>query len=137
MWTPRKHFEIDVRPACEAYFADSTSQWKAKAAAQAINNFAEWTFHYYSKSDVARLNGAATVGQFKTMHANLCREFRVVWDLAEAAKHRYLTDHLEQRVVTTSTDSWAKKENTLEIVSTGDEVDVLLGSAMIYWEGQI
>ena len=137
MWTPRKHFEIDVRPPCEAYFQDSTSQWKAKAAAQAINNFAEWTFHYFKNYEPAKLFGAKGVEGFKTFHANACREFRVVWDLADAAKHRHLTRNLQQRVVTTSTGGWAETADTLEIVATGDEVDVLIGAAMAYWENQI
>jgi hypothetical protein len=135
--TPRKHFEIDVRPPCEAYFQDSTSQWKAKAAAQAISNFAEWTFHYFEKNEPQKLFGTKGVGDYKTYHASACPSFRIVWDLADAAKHRFLTRHLEQRIVTTATGGWAETADTLEIVATGEEVDVLIGVAMTYWESQI
>ena len=137
MWTPRQHFENDVKPACEAYFSDSTAQWKAKAAAQALNNFVEWTFLYFRENDPPRLLGFTKLSDFKTFHVSHCREFQIVWDLAEAAKHRFLTSKLAQRVVTTSTGGWAEKSDTLEIVATGDEVDVLIGATMAYWEDQI
>ena len=137
MLTPRAHFEKDVRPPCQAYFADPTAGWRAKAAAQAINNFSEWTFLYYTSHDPARLQGATGLGQFKTKHASACREFRIVWDLAEAAKHRFLTTHLRSRIVTTSTGAWTDNNKTLEIIATGDQVDVIIGEAMEYWDKQI
>ena len=137
MWTPREHFENDVRPACEAYFADSTSQWKAKAAAQALNNFSEWTFLYFKENDPSRLRGFTKLSDFKTHHVSSCPEFQVVGDLAEAAKHRFLSSKLAQRVVTTSTGGWAERGDILAIVATGQEVDVLIGVTMAYWESQI
>jgi hypothetical protein len=137
MWTPRQHFETDVRPPCEAYFADATSQWKAKAAAQAINNFAEWTCEYFKKNDPARLLGAKSAKQYRTIHAKACPAFRIVWDLADAAKHRFLTQRIDGRVVTTSTGAWADGVETLQIKPTGEHVDEVIGIAMDYWEQQI
>ena len=137
MQTPRKNFEIDVRPACEAYFNDGCSIWKAKAAVQSVNNFAEWTFQYYKKNDPAQLAGTNSVWEFKAHHAKLCQQFQSVWDLADAAKHRTLTKRTEFRTVTSSTGAWARTENTLLLVRTREEVDVLIGAAMAYWDKQI
>ena len=69
--------------------------------------------------------------------AEICHEFRIVWDLAEAAKHRFLTTHLRSRIVTTSTGAWTDNNKTLEIIATGEQVDAIIGWAMEYWDKQI
>lgn len=85
---PRKFFDIHVKPTYEAWLVNLTSERLAKHAVSEANIMAERMFHYWRDHDTAQIYGAPTAGKYREALVNQeCRDFRLVWDVADAHKH--------------------------------------------------
>ena len=99
---PSETFRSHVVPNYEAYWDDPTG-WKADNLVGALNNHAEWVYYYYSRTDTSRLFGTNHVYGFrKYLWENKCPEIQMIWNLADALKHRHLDKHPEDQLVAAS-----------------------------------
>ena len=105
--TPQDQFRDDVVPPYEAYMSDMGSQWKARAAGNAVAHFAEHVWVYYDYHDPSQLHGATSPEEYVEYMANNnhCPELKIIWDFALSGKHRFLTRKVHHRHMTTATDA--------------------------------
>ena len=88
---PSEIFQRKIAAAHEEYLQTPTSERKANGLAIALNDHAEWTFLYHKgKGDSDRLHGAISAMEFREKLFGTCPELRMMWDLADADKHRLL-----------------------------------------------
>lgn len=131
---PCETFVNEVIPAYEAYIADPSVIWKAKAAAYMVGHFHEWAFSYYNTHEPARLNGAQSPHEFRdVIIKSKCPELQFVSDYADASKHRFLTRRPEERMVTTSTGAFQMSENRLYIKDLGRYYEDVLTAVVDFW----
>lgn len=123
---PEETFVNEVIPSYEHYMADRGCKWKAKCAAYAVGHFPEWMFEYYNYHDQARLQGAAGSSQFRDILYGQCRDLEIVFEVALASKHRFLT-HKPGAMVTAATDAFVEGERLT--LPDGQFYDDVLGRA--------
>jgi len=105
----------------------------AKNAARAVDHHLDWTFEYYSKVDSTRLLGANDLNGFREKVFAQCSELRMMNDLADAAHHRFLTRKPESRIITTSTDAFESREDTLWVLHFDRSFQPALQAAVDFW----
>lgn len=104
--TPKDQFVVDVLPCYRDFLADPTLEHRAKAVANALAHFAEHVFVYYQYHDPSVLAGTARAADFNSLLARTkqCEDLDVIWDLALAGKHRFITRRTSrQRYISTAT----------------------------------
>ena len=88
--TPEETFTERVKPPYDAYMSDPGCEWKAGAAAYGVGHFPEWIFQYYKHHDPSRIHKISKIKDFRDSLFKQCPELEVVFDVAEANKHRFL-----------------------------------------------
>jgi hypothetical protein len=131
---PSEVFLQKIKPAFLDYVAHPGDERLANILATAINSHAEWTFRYYEQIDRSRLFGATTLKKFREMIFDMCSELRMMWDLADADKHRFLTRTGIERFVSLSTASYSVRDSELWV--SGYEKGFLPAAtaAVKFWE---
>lgn len=101
---PRAFFTDYACRSVHEFTLNPADEYHAKRAAQEVNNLAERFFTYWHPIDAHLVYSTPHVRAFRThIRDHLCTEFGIVWDVAEAHKHVYLTR--TGRVVTSATQS--------------------------------
>ena len=106
--TPEETFGNRVKPPYDEYMLDPGTEWKAQAAAYGVGHIMEWLYEYYRHHDLARLRGTGGLPDFREMLFKQCLDLRIVFDVAEASKHRFLTKRTA--TVPSSTDAFLAGE---------------------------
>lgn len=102
---PEDTFTERVIPPYNLYMDDRGIIWKATSAASAVGHFPEWIFEYYNHHNQARLQGATNPDQFRTTLFGQCPELKIVFEVALASKHRFLT-RIPGATIPTATDAF-------------------------------
>jgi hypothetical protein len=118
---PSERFASEIRPAYSEYLVEPLSERRANAAARAVAHQIEWTFEYYDRSDKSRLPPEQTHAAFRLARFAECPALKVMWELSDAAHHRFLEPHKIKRLIAASTDAyfvvtdelWVKHHNQL------------------------
>ncbi len=85
---PRQFFDNHAKPNYEDWLANLTDERLAKNAVADANNMAERMFRYWQSRDPSQIYGAKTAGKYREALVNQeCRDFGLVWDVADAHKH--------------------------------------------------
>ena len=139
---PEDQFRDDVLPPFKAYMSDKGVNWKAKCAAYAVAHFTEHAWLYYRHHDPSKVYGATGEnGVEKYVRAlaedKSCQELRIIWDLALANKHRILTRHAEERMVTTSTAATVATVDRLWMNDLRRYFDEVLKKAVDFWAREL
>jgi hypothetical protein len=91
--SPSEIFQQKIAPAYEEYLQSPCSERRANSLATAINDQAEWTLQYYKDNGNSnRLLGATSPREFREQLFGKCPELKMMWDLADASKHRLLSN---------------------------------------------
>lgn len=130
---PSEVFAAEVFPAYQDFVAEPLSERHAKNAARAVDHHLDWTFEYYDRTDRGRLLGANDLGRFREAMFEQRPELRMMWDIADAAHHRFLTRHVEKRTVFTSTDSFVVAQEELIVLHYNEPFLPALTAAVNFW----
>jgi hypothetical protein len=103
---PSENFRGEVEPAAIEYFAQPSSVRHANMAARAVDHHLDWTFEYYKRTDEIRLSGRTTHGAFREEMFRRCGALKIMWELSDAAHHRFLEPRRTPRLVSSSTDAY-------------------------------
>jgi len=133
---PSELFRERIDVAYQDYLRDPTSKFRADILASALNNQIEWTFKYYKQEgDKHKLRGATTLKEFRQTVFNDCPDLQLIWDLADAAKHRFLDRPSEPpRVVATSTAAYVVEGNDLRVGPDNRLFSEVASNAVRYWQ---
>src|SRR5262245_47318955 len=113
---PSAKFQSEILPAAEEYLADPLNERRANNLARAIDHHLDWTFEYYFHGDRSRLMGSTTLQEFRQKLIALCPELQMMWDLSDAAHHRFLTrPATPARVVVTSSMAYSLQGDALRV----------------------
>ena len=113
---PSEIFQRKIAAAHEEYLQTPISERKANGLATALNDQAEWTFRYYEgRADSNRLLGATSPMEFREKLFGTCPELRMMWDLADADKHRQLDNPAHS--VTASTAAYVVQGDDLVVAA--------------------
>jgi len=111
---PSEVFASRVQPALDNYLAGPKDERLANNLAEAINNQVGWSFAYYLENDRSRLSGSTTPTEYRLKAFDECPATKMMWDLADANKHRFLTRQQPvPRTVTSSTAAFSIRNNEL------------------------
>jgi hypothetical protein len=88
---PSERFRTEIKPAFADYLADVLSERLATNLARAIDHHLDWTYEYHLNGDQSRLLGAKDVKAFRRAVFGQCPELEIMWDISDAAHHRFLT----------------------------------------------
>ena len=113
MLKPSEHLQKDFEQNYRDYISDPTIEWKAKNVMQAAYNHLEWTFKYYRETDLTKLPGNKSLSDFRNYIYSQCPDARMMQELAEAAKHRFLTR--PGKIITSSTGAQEMNDGDLVI----------------------
>jgi hypothetical protein len=134
---PSEIFHKEVFPAYLDYLRDQRSERYAKIAAKAVSDQVEWTFKYYQKECATRLNGAKTVGEFRRQLIARCPELHILWDVGDAAKHRFLDVPSKRRdpqpLIHSSTAAYSEASGG-ELMLDGKPYLPILKAAVDFWK---
>ena len=128
-------FEKKIRPAFDDYVSDPKNQRLANILAGAVDSHAEWTFEYHKQNDFPKLAGANNPMDFREATFGKCPATKMMWDLAEADRHRFLT--MERRVprtVTASTAAYSIKNDELWVNQYDTPFLPQAKAAVEYWK---
>ena len=131
---PSEVFRRKILPAFRDYGADPSNERLANILAAAINDQAEWTFQYYDRGDRSRLFGTTTAIKFREAIFGMCPELRMMWDLADADKHRFLTRPGLIRSVSLSTAAYSVRDSELWVSGFDKPFLPTATIAMQFWE---
>lgn len=109
--TPQEQFRNDVLPPYEAYMSYKSTEWLARAAANAVAHFAEHVHKYYKHYDHSQLHGKTGKAEnFVKYLAETydCPELKIVWDLALVTKHRFSKRKAKKRSATTDSSAFSQ-----------------------------
>ncbi|MFZ1883261.1 MAG: hypothetical protein WAU53_06570 [Rhodoplanes sp.] len=112
---PSEVFQVEVEPAFTEYLADLLNERRAKYVARAIDHHLDWTYEYYERVDKSRLLNTGSLRTFRFELFSRCPELQIMWDISDAAHHRFLTRPGIARVVTTASDAFAVQTDELWI----------------------
>jgi hypothetical protein len=111
---PSEVFRHEIEPAFADYLADVLNERLAKYLARAIDHHLDWTYEYHLKGNRSRLLGANGLKKFRRAVFGRCPELEIMWDISDAAHHRFLTRPSNPpRTVATSTDAFTAQANGL------------------------
>lgn len=111
---PSEVLKTEIEPAFAEYLAEHLNERRAKYVAQTIDHHLVWTYEYYERIDKSRLLNASSLKAFRSELFRRCPELRIMWDISDAAHHRFLTRRIK-RVVTTASDAFAVRADELWI----------------------
>ncbi len=131
---PSVRYHEYVQPQCEEFLNDPFARWKADNAAKALNEHLEWTYKYVQQHDPSRLPGDGSITEFREEVFSHCPEARTMWDLADAAKHRFLTRNAAVRIVRSSSDAYDEEEDGLAVPGYDVNMSNVVRRGMTYWE---
>jgi hypothetical protein len=131
---PSEIFASNIQPAFRHYAAAPNDERLANILAAAIDNHAEWSFQYYSQNDPSRLSGATTPIKFRQKVFSACPSLRMMWDLNDANKHRFLTRPGVPRTVTSSTAAYSLRDNELWVNGYDEPFLLAVKDAAEFWE---
>jgi len=131
---PSEIFQQKIAAAHEEYLQTPTSERKANGLATALNDQAEWTFQYYEgNGDSNRLLGATSPMEFREKVFGKCPELKMMWDLADADKHRLLGNPAHS--LTASTAAYIVQANELIVTAPYNQsFSRAAATAVEYWK---
>ncbi len=132
--SPRESFEETVRPAVQDYLSDPHTNWKSKAAASELYNFAEWVFKYFRDECLEITEGDGTLGSFRKAIIAQCPDIQAAKDIADGARHRFLDEKREYRLGYTSTGLVAPGPDGLKFMPTNENLSAHIQGALTFWE---
>jgi hypothetical protein len=103
---PSENFRDEVEAAALEYFAQPSSVRHANNAARAVDHHLDWTFEYYARTDQTRLAAYPKHCAFREEMFRRCSALRIMWELSDAAHHRFLEPRKTPRLVRGSTDAY-------------------------------
>jgi hypothetical protein len=104
----------------------------ANIAACAVSEQIEWVFLYYERTDESRLDGAKTLTDFRRMIFERCPELKLMWDVGDASKHRFLTRAANPaRTIESSTAAYFP--GAAGLLLAGAEFRKTLTAAVEFW----
>jgi hypothetical protein len=128
---PSEIFLERVLPAYQEGVAAPTSERHANIAAKAVSDQIEWTYQFYEQEDPTRLNGARSLKEFREQLFDRCFWLKVLWDTADADKHRFLTRSNTTRLIDSSTAAYSGTGNVLLL--GGSAFLPMLEAAVDFW----
>jgi hypothetical protein len=87
--------------------------------------------HIYEQEDPTRLNGARSLKEFREQLFDRCFWLKVLWDTADADKHRFLTRSNTTRLIDSSTAAYSGTGNVLLL--GGSAFLPMLEAAVDFW----
>ena len=131
---PSAKFQSEIVPALDDYLADPLSERKANNLARALDHHLDWTFEYYARGDRSRLMGATDLPGFRRMLFAQCSSLRMMWDLSDAAHHRFLDrPATPARVVVTSSAAYDLQGSALLVPDYGRPFQDAVSQAVEFW----
>lgn len=131
--SPEESFRRDVLPNFDCYMSDFGAEWKAKNVAYAAAHLIEWVYEYYRVHGASRLSGASSLSDFRQGLFVQCPALKVVHDMAEAHKHRFLTRRRSAPTITSSTEAFQAHDEWLEVTATGQRFDDVISEVVDFW----
>jgi len=132
--SPSARFQSEIQPAMDEYLADPLSERRANNLARAIDHHLDWTFAYYDRGDRSRLMGASNLSDFRQKLFALCPELRMMWDLSDAAHHRFLDrPATPARVVVVSSMAYSTQDSTLFVADYDRPFRDAVPQAVDFW----
>jgi hypothetical protein len=131
---PSEIFCQKVAPAYNDYLGDPTNEFRANNLAAAVNDHANWTYEYDNRQKGAH-QPSGNLASFRRRLFEDCPDLRVMWDLADAAKHRFLDkDSNPPRTVRASTAAFVPEGNDLRVVGSEKLFSEIAANAVKYWK---
>jgi hypothetical protein len=131
---PSERFEQNIEPSFKEYVAEPKSQRRANILATSLSNQSVWTFEFYKPGD-PQLFGATSLKGFREEIIKRCPELKLMWDLADADKHRFLTHPDPPRAVRVSTAAYnIKQGDGLIIAGPNQPFLTAAETAMRFWK---
>ena len=131
---PSERFASEIKPALHDYATAPNDERLANILASAIDNHTEWSFRYYNEHDPSRLFGTKTPMEFRQKVFNTCPNLRMMWDLNDGCKHRFLTRQGIPRTVTSSTAAYSIRNNELWVNGYDKPFLPAANTAAEFWE---
>ena len=131
---PSEIFRGKVDPTFAAYQPNPLDERLANSLARVANDQLEWTYQYYEKTDRSRVFGATSLSDFRRETFKRCPDARMIWDLADADRHRFLDRKSDPgHLVTASTAAYMQHNDQL-IVSAYNKPFLEAATAVVnYW----
>lgn len=131
---PSERFAAEIQPALSEYEAQPANERLAVNLARAVDHHLEWTFKYYCEGDRTRLSGAHSLAAFRQQMLGLCPELRMMWDISDAAHHRFLTvPATPPRIVKSATASFSTRGAELWVQNYGRPFRASAHKAVEFW----
>jgi hypothetical protein len=131
---PSERFQNEIKPAFDEYLADVLDERRANNLARAIDHHLDWTYEYHSNGDRSRLLGANKLKDFRRAAFRQCPELKIMWDLSDAAHHRFLAlPSNPPRTVATSTAAFTTRANQLWVQGYNKPFLPAATAAVEYW----
>lgn len=131
---PSDVFAREIEPAFDEYKAEPLSERRAKNVARAIDHHLDWTYEYYAHVDRGRLLGAAQLKEFRQAIFLRCPELRIMFDISDAAHHRFLTRKNIPRIVETATAAFVEQDSQLWVQNYGRPFLPAVAAAVAFWK---
>lgn len=128
---PSETFKSSILIAYIDVVAEPLSEHYANTACKVLVDQIEWVYQFY-ENDPARLLAAKNLNEFRARIFEKCPDLRVMWDTADAAKHRFLTKPKNPpRLVTSSTAAYSIEEGQLMLA--GRPALERISAAVEFW----
>lgn len=131
---PSEVFRQKILPAYEDYRANPLSERHASIVAREVSDNVEWTFKYYKAEDQSRLSGATNLKDFRQSIFARCPELRLMWDLGDAIKHRFLTRPGIPRIVRSATAAYTTRDDELVVAVSQQAFLPAVTAAVNFWK---
>lgn len=129
---PSEYFHSTILPAERDCAEHPLDERYANIAASAVSNQIEWVYWYYELTDASRLDGAGSLPDFRREIFERCPELKLLWDAADASKHRFLDRPSNPpRTVLSSTSAYVPIKTRLLLAD--QEFDTALAVAVEFW----
>jgi len=132
---PSEIFAREMAPAYDDYLHDPANEYRANNLAAAINEHTEWTFKFCNQEgEEARLQGAKNLKEFRLQRFAECPDLQMMWDLADAKKHRLLDRPSDPpRLIKSSSGAYAPEGNDLRVRVYNRLFSEAADNAVRYW----
>jgi hypothetical protein len=85
--TPREFLEEMVRPSVAAWRVDHLNARLAKQAANELNNMVDRMLYHWGQGAAEVWNTSTPAEYRRKLVTDVCQDFQLVWDIADAHKH--------------------------------------------------
>jgi len=131
---PSARFRSRILPSWDEYLADPQNERRADSLAHALDHHLDWTFEYYTDGDRSRLMGVTTLKEFRQKLFAQCPALQMMWDLSDAAHHRFLNrPSTPARVVVVSSMAYDTQDNELRVPNYGRPFRDVASQAVEFW----